>query len=67
MEYDRCCACGCFLKIYGGWVGESHYDDELYAECNNPRCKSNKPHQANTDVLSNTHCNLLQEAAFAGD
>ena len=38
----RCACCGCFLKIEGAWVGESHYDDFAIAICNNPRCKSNK-------------------------
>jgi len=39
---ERCRCCGCFLKIEGAWVGDSHFDESANAICNNKRCRSNK-------------------------
>ncbi len=41
-DFERCLTCGCYLKITGAWVGESHYDDFAIVECNNPKCKANR-------------------------
>lgn len=47
------CACGCFLMIEGGWVGESHYDDFAKVYCSNPKCKLKKPNDLNQSERNN--------------